>query len=266
LSELAPLKVNEKTVPLAHHSVEEHYDKVWTEEEGEAWESWPFFRQQPSALSFALDRLAPNASLADKRVVDLACGVGYSTQELAGRGARVFPLDLSAQGLRKTLQRLARANLADKAAAVRSSVEQLPFAAESIEAVFAQNFLMHVNPELVGREVWRVLKPGGRAVFVEPLAHHPLVKLYRVLFSSYKGIKPKWSSREDLKLLSQPFSYTKTSGFYFLTALASVGFIQKRSWLLKPVFTILHRLDKLLLKIFPGLEKYTWVSVTELVK
>ncbi len=141
MSEVAPLKVNE-TIPLAHHSVEEHYDKVWTEEEGEAWESWPFFRQQPSALSFALDRLAPNASLADKRVLDLACGVGYSTQELAGRGARVFPLDLSAQGLRKTLQRLERANLADKVAAVRSSVEQLPFAAESIEAVFAQNFLM----------------------------------------------------------------------------------------------------------------------------
>jgi ubiquinone/menaquinone biosynthesis C-methylase UbiE len=246
--------------------VEEHYDKVWTEEEGEAWESWPFFRQQPSALNFALDRLAPNASLAGKRVLDLACGVGYSTQELAGRGAWVFPLDLSAQGLRKTLQRLGRANLSGKVAAVRSSVEQLPFATESIEAVFAQNFLMHVNPELVGREVWRVLKPGGRAVFVEPLSHHPLVKLYRALFSSYKGIKPKWSSRQDLKLLGQPFSYTKTSGFYFLSALASVGFIQKRNWLLKPTFAVLHSLDRLLLKVIPGLEKYTWVSVTELVK
>jgi ubiquinone/menaquinone biosynthesis C-methylase UbiE len=255
-----------EVIPLAHPGVEEHYDKVWTEEEGEAWESWPFFRQQPSALSFALDRLAPNASLAGKRVLDLACGVGYSTQELAGRGAWVFPLDLSAQGLRKTLQRLDRASLTDKVAAVRSSVEQLPFATESIEAVFAQNFLMHVNPEIVGREVWRVLKPGGRAVFVEPLAHHPLVKLYRTLFSSYKGIKPKWSSREDLKLLGQPFSYTKTSGFYFLSALASVGFIQKRNWLLKPSFAVLCSLDRLLLKVTPGLEKYTWVSVTELVK
>jgi ubiquinone/menaquinone biosynthesis C-methylase UbiE len=263
LSKVAPLN---ETTHTEHPSVEEHYDKVWTEEEGEAWESWPFFRQNPSALSFALDRLAGNASLADKLVLDLACGVGYSTQELAGRGARVFPLDLSSQGLRKTLQRLERARLGDKVAAVRSSVEQLPFADASIEAVFAQNFLMHVNPELVGREVWRVLKPGGRAIFVEPLAHHPLVKLYRTLFSSYKGIKPKWSSREDLQLLGQPFSYTKTSGFYLLTALASIGFIQKRPWLLKPVFTVLHGLDRLLLKLFPGLEKYTWVSVTELVK
>lgn len=263
MSKVAPL--NESTRPN-HSSVEEHYDKVWTEEEGEAWESWPFFRQEPSALSFALDRLAGDSTLTDKHVLDLACGVGYSTQELAGRGAWVFPLDLSAQGLRKTLQRLERAKLAGKVAAVRSSVEQIPFANESIEAVFAQNFLMHVNPELVGREVWRVLKPGGRAIFVEPLSHHPLIKFYRTLFSSYKGIKPKWTRREDLALLARPFSYTKTSGFYLLTALASVGFIQKRHWLLKPTFTVLHGLDRLLLKVFPGLEKYTWVSVTELVK
>jgi SAM-dependent methyltransferase len=263
LSKVAPPG---ETLKPDHPSVAEHYDKVWTEEEGEAWESWPFFRQNPSALTFALERLGGGASLNDKLVLDLACGVGYSTQELAGRGARVFPLDLSATGLRKTLQRLEKAGLAGKVAAVRSSVEQIPFATESIEAVFAQNFLMHVNPEKVGEEVWRVLKPGGRAIFVEPLAHHPLVKLYRTLFSSYKGIKPRWSSREDLKLLAGPFSYSKTSGFYLLTALASVGFIQKRGWLLKPVFTVLHAVDRLLLKAFPGLEKYTWVSVTELVK
>jgi len=255
-----------ETLKSEHPSVAEHYDKVWTEEEGEAWESWPFFRQNPSALAFALARLGDGAPLTGKLVLDLACGVGYSTQELASRGARVIPLDLSGTGLRKTLQRLEKAGLGGKAEAVRSSVEQIPLATGSIEAVFAQNFLMHVNPEKVGQEVWRVLKPGGRAIFVEPLAHHPLVKLYRVLFSSYKGIKPKWTSRGDLALLAQPFSYKKTSGFYLLTALASVGFIQKRAWLLKPIFGGLHAIDRLLLKIFPGLEKYTWVSVTELVK
>ena len=263
MSKVAPS--NEPVHPT-QPSVAEHYDKVWTEEEGEAWESWPFFRQEPSALTFALDRLGGGVSIAGKSVLDLACGVGYSTEALAGRGAKVFPLDLSAQGLRKTMQRLEKAHLAAKVAPVRSSVEQIPFADGSIEAVFAQNFLMHVNSEKVGLEVWRVLQPGGRAVFVEPLSHHPLIRLYRTLFSSYKGIKPKWTRREDLALLARPFSYSKTSGFYLLTALASVGFIQKRNWLFKPLFTVLHGLDRLLLKLFPGLEKYTWVSVTELIK
>ncbi|HEX2914045.1 MAG TPA: methyltransferase domain-containing protein [Chloroflexia bacterium] len=245
------------------HTVAEHYDKVWTEQESESWESWPFFQQSPSALTTALDSLG---KVRGKRVLDLACGVGYSSKALAERGAQVFSVDLSSQGLLKTLTRARQAKLAGQVIATRSSVEQLPFADESFDAVFAQNFLMHVSAESVGREVWRVLKPGGKAVFVEPLAHHPLVKLYRTLFSSYKGTKPRWSSRDDLKTLATPFRQVETRGFYLSSALASVNFVQQRPFLLKPAFATLNGLDTLLVKIAPRAERYSWVAVTILSK
>lgn len=243
--------------------VAEHYDKVWTEHEDESWNSWPFFRQNPSALRYAFGRLG---EVHGRAVLDLACGIGHSTQTIAEQGAHVVALDLSSQGLRKTLARVEEAALASQVQAVRSSVEQLPFEDESFDAVFAQNFLMHVDAATVGREVWRVLKPGGVAVFIEPLAHHPLVKLYRTFFSSYKGTKPRWSTRNDLAELAAPFHQVKTRTFYLLSAIASVGFIQKRPALLGPTYFVLHILDQLILKIAPGTERYAWVAVTELIK
>jgi SAM-dependent methyltransferase len=246
--------------------VARHYDRVWQEQNekiGESWESWPFFRMKPSVHLAGLDALG---NILDKKVLDLACGAGYSALELVERGAQVMALDLSEQGLDITLKRIAKNGYEGKAQAVRASVEQLPFADESFDFVFAQNFLMHVSAEKVGREVWRVLKPGGRAVFIEPLSHHPLVKLYRALFSAYKGTRPRWCTREDIQALSVPFKKVENGDFYFLTALASVGFVQSRGWLLKPTWAVLNGLDTVLGKIIPHTRRMRWVCLAKLDK
>jgi SAM-dependent methyltransferase len=62
--------------------------------------------------------------------------------------------------------------------------EQIDFADGSVAAILMLNVFHHLpNPRAFLREVMRVLKPGGRAVLIEP-AHTPLWKrLYR-LFSA----------------------------------------------------------------------------------
>lgn len=247
-------------------AVASHYDKVWAESGqtiGESWETWPFFQMSPGAHRYGLEALG---KLAGKRVLDLGCGAGYSAVELAQAGAIVTAVDLSAQALAATKTRAEGTRVAERVATVRSSVEQLPFADETFDLVFAQNFLMHVSTKAVGAEAWRVLKPGGKAVFIEPLAYHPLVRLYRKLFSSYKDTRPRWCTQDDLKKLAAPFSKVETRTFYLLSVLTSANFVQTRPKLLKPAWTILNGADELLTRFIPATRRLCWVTVLTLTK
>lgn len=94
--------------------------------------------------------------LPEGRVLDLGCGVGHSYRELAPRetvGVDVEPEVLVGQE-RET-----------HAADMRS----LPFPDGAFASVISVQSLEHVpDPERVLAEAARVLRPGGRAVFVTP--------------------------------------------------------------------------------------------------
>lgn len=60
--------------------------------------------------------------------------------------------------------------------AVAADIEQLPFPGCAFDLVTANMVLEHLaRPTVVLREVWRVLRPGGRFIAVTPNLHHPVV-------------------------------------------------------------------------------------------
>lgn len=241
--------------------VANHYDQVWLENPGESWDTWPFFRLPGSALGYALTAMG---NLQGQSVLDLGCGIGYTPLELAKRGADVIAIDLSATAVQETRVRATSAGLSQQVRAVRANVEQLPFPDASFDLIYAQNFLMHVSHQAVGRECRRLLRPGGKMVVVEPLAHHPLVRLYRRFFSEYKDTHPRYSTHEDMATLASLFNHAHERRFYLLAALATLG--QNNTTLLKARLVILNWLDQKLLKMWPGLQEWCWVTVIELYK
>lgn len=93
---------------------------------------------------------------------------GVSQEQLANRAAAVIGCDVSATGLR-TNQYLTGAALADCA--------RLPFGEGRFDLVTANMVLEHLpSPTSVFGEIRRVLKPGGRFVFVTPNVGHPAVR------------------------------------------------------------------------------------------
>lgn len=108
-----------------------------------------------------------------RRILDLGCGHGMAAIVLARRGARVTALDLSTGYLHEARAR-ARANGVD-IGWVAADGERLPFADATFDGIWGNAVLHHLDLDLAGRELRRVLRPGGVAVFCEPWGENPLL-------------------------------------------------------------------------------------------
>jgi ubiquinone/menaquinone biosynthesis C-methylase UbiE len=98
---------------------------------------------------------------------------------LARRGARVTAIDVSAQAARMTSAR-AEANQVDGAVRLcQMGTEQLAFRDGSFDLVIGFGILHHLDLQAAAPEIRRVLKPGGQALFREPLGENPLLELAR---------------------------------------------------------------------------------------
>ncbi|MCG8417448.1 MAG: bifunctional 2-polyprenyl-6-hydroxyphenol methylase/3-demethylubiquinol 3-O-methyltransferase UbiG [Proteobacteria bacterium] len=97
-------------------------------------------------------------------VLDVGCGGGLVTEEMARRGYRMIGIDVSEKSLD-----VARRHAAGKDITVQyqaASVYELPFSAETFDGIVISDVLEHLHdlPRAVA-EVARVLRPGGALVF-----------------------------------------------------------------------------------------------------
>jgi ubiquinone/menaquinone biosynthesis C-methylase UbiE len=114
--------------------------------------------------------------LGEARIVDLGCGPGVSTFELARQlpESNLIGLDISPRMLNEARHRRRTAGIASKRITwVRADAAHLPFENSSVDACTGHSFLYLVsNRRKVLREIKRVLKPGGRLVLMEPNERH----------------------------------------------------------------------------------------------
>lgn len=112
----------------------------------------------------------------DDRILDFAAGTCWATELLTRVGVRPVALDLSLEMMLRGRRRLssdARIEFRDLTSFVVGRGQALPFVDDCFDAVLCLNALHHQpSYEHALREIHRVLKPGGRAVFSEPGTAH----------------------------------------------------------------------------------------------
>lgn len=131
---------------------------------------YAFMTDQP-AWRASCAALAERLPAAARLVLDLGCGPGGTAAAVARArpAARVVALDLAPAMLGQARRAAARRGLAGRIAPVRADAARLPFPAERFDAVVGHSFL-YLVPDRAGvlAEARRVLRPGGRVVFLEP--------------------------------------------------------------------------------------------------
>ena len=100
---------------------------------------------------------------ANSQVLDIGCGVGMWTRELAKRGYQVSAIDLTNNGVEITKKSLAVFNLSANVQV--GDAEELPFSKSIFDGVVCHGVIHHTpNTAQCVSEMIRVLKPGGIAV------------------------------------------------------------------------------------------------------
>ena len=139
-------------------------DNAWYADLGDRWYE---ARDTPIALLRAEARhrnpwLASQLGPGTKRILDIGCGGGLLTNDLAARGHRVAGLDTMPENLAIARER----DVTRSVAYYRGDAYALPFADGSFDAVCAMDLLEHVeDPARVIAEAARVLAPSGQFFF-----------------------------------------------------------------------------------------------------
>jgi len=112
---------------------------------------------------------------AGMRVLELGCGTGYFTRELARSRADIVAIDVSPE-----LLELARANYS--APNVRYEIQNasaLSYPDAVFDSVVGSSVLHHLEIEEALREIHRVLKAGGTIYFTEPNMLNPQIAVQK---------------------------------------------------------------------------------------
>ncbi len=207
-----------------------------------------------------------------KRILDLGCGLGEAAVYFAKQGGIVTACDLSLGMLKKVSQVAALHGV--EVTLYQSPAESTGLTSDAFDIVYAGNLLHHVDTKQVLDEMHRVLKPSGLFVSWDPLAHNPIINVYRRMASSVRTVDEHPLCLEELALFRRRFSRVQWKCFWLCTLAVFLRFYflerispsKERYWKkiltdasrLKVFYNRLEKGDRWLLRKFPFLQRYCW--------
>jgi ubiquinone/menaquinone biosynthesis C-methylase UbiE len=151
--------------------------------------------------------------LRGKRVLELGSGAGEGAVSFACRGARVLASDVSPRML-EVVKQVAAVHETSVETIVCSAEDLSIFPPDSFDVVYAANLLHHVDIEKCLDEVKRILKPRGVGAFWDPLAHNPLINVYRRMAKEVRTPDEHPIRRAQLRWFRQRFGNVRTKCFW----------------------------------------------------
>ena len=164
-----------------------------------------------------LPKVIDYKSFANKKILGMGCGIGVDLLRFAKNKAIVTGVDFAENQIKLAKKNFASHKL--KGTFLVMDAENLKFKDNTFDVVFAHGILQYTpNPKKMVSEIYRILKPGGKALvavyhthswlnFVSKLTGTPLEHQHAPVFRTF--------SFNEVKELFNKFSSTKFFGERF---------------------------------------------------
>lgn len=195
-------------------------------------------------------------SVKDRKVLDFACGSGWISIYFARSGAKCYGFDISPKSI-EFATKMAKINgVADRCEFRVTSAEAMDFPDDHFDIIFGNAALHHTDLDISPREIARVLKPGGKAAFIDDLRYHPAMWLYRK-FTSDKHTRYEMPMVQgDIEKFRPHFSSVTFEPYDFLNLFPKY----------KTLSCILRPIDTAILKVLPFMKHFYRHLVIKLIK
>ncbi len=197
----------------------------------------------------------------DADVLEYGCSVGRRSLELASSAKTVTGIDISDVAVEKAIRSSVELGLKNASFSAMNA-EEMTFADDSFDFVFGSSILHHLNLENAYREISRVMRPGGTALFLEPLGHNPLINLYRWWTPRLRTVDELPLHRRHFALAEKYFESCEIRHYGLLTLFAIPVLATP---IAAPVLHVLRFFDQMILTV-PGVKWLSWFTVIEFRK
>ncbi len=211
-----------------------------------------------------LNRLYEERVLSDasgRDVLEYGCAKGDWSARVAPVARSLHGIDISDVAVDAATRAVKR----DGAENCRFSVmnaEAMTFADESFDLVFGSGILHHLDLQKSYSEISRVLRPGGKVVFKEPLGHNVFINAYRAVTPSARTPDEHPMLKGDFELAQRYFVNVKLD-FFGLTTLGCVPL--RNTPMAKQSYWLASSLDQILFRV-PGLRWQAWYVLMTMEK
>ena len=197
----------------------------------------------------------------NKHILDCCCGCGFTSVKLAKRRALITGIDISPQTIQLAKKNAEFNNVSSSINLKIMSVQDMSFNDNTFDYAVGLGALHHLNLELAGKEIKRVLKPGGKAIFLEPRIPFNWIMTFRSFTPVTCYESPGGGSLTDREIYEFSRYFSDYKVYYFLL-------IRKffRFPLLSKFASRADKIDYSLINKLPALRKLCWAFVLEFTK
>jgi glycosyltransferase involved in cell wall biosynthesis/SAM-dependent methyltransferase/GT2 family glycosyltransferase len=219
--------------------------------------TWRFYDAGRDAYD-RYDELLHDMAAPGSSVLEYGCGPGGRAFALARRGAIVQGIDISPVAIEIARETAQERGVAQRTTFEVMDAEALDLPAGSFDLVCGTSILHHLDIDRGYREVARVLRPSGRAVFLEPLGHNPLFNAYRRLTPGVRTQDEHPLRLTDLDAAGASFGGLELEHFSLLSPAAAA--VHGRPSF-ERVAGMLRRIDQRAFASVPALRRWSWTVV-----
>jgi len=179
----------------------------------------------------------------------------------------VYAFDISPENVRTVVKKSEKAGVAERIHPSVMPAESLIYENDIFDFVLGVSILHHTDVTLVEREIERVLKPGGRALFIEPMGHNPFLRLFRLLTPDRRTPTEQPMTIGQIRGFLGRFRQGRFRGFHLLSILPpGVLWATGNSTVFRRMMSWTQRLDRWLLALAPPLRRYCWMALIDVKK